>query len=160
MEGFPGPSCFGCSARIIDFKDRTFDSGLYTSAQIEGDPSGALNFYVGADTAFDVISYGSLFDLVLTRDGATNLVSGYLNGTQMRTFDDSAADAVFSETNNIAHFLMNDESFQDDPPLGFIDQLAIYDIALSANEVEEISVLGFQDGFESGDTSTWSSTAD
>ncbi|RYG22945.1 hypothetical protein EON82_15600, partial [bacterium] len=61
--------------KIIDFKDRTSDTGLYVL-------NGNLHFYNVAGGSGTPIAANSLVDVVLTRDGATNLVKGYVNGVQ------------------------------------------------------------------------------
>lgn len=64
-----------------------------------------------------------------------------------------------SESGNIAHFLMNDVDFSDDPPVDFIDGLAINDGASSPDEVEAIDVIVFQSGYETGSLSSRSVSA-
>src|SRR4029079_3398888 len=76
--------------KILDFKDRTSDSGLYdlnTSVQLipiaSAGPAGA--FAPNVDIR-----------LILTRDGGTGQAVGYINGVQQFTVIDSSSVAVFS----------------------------------------------------------------
>ena len=59
--------------KILDFKNLTSDTGLYTLG-------GQLNFYneaIGGPT----VGPGTFFEAVLTRDSSTALMTAYLDGT-------------------------------------------------------------------------------
>lgn len=116
--------------KIIDFKDRSSDVGLYNL-------SGEFNFYPfsfsGVATNFvpnqDV-------DLVLTRNVDTNEVVGYINGIQQIAFTDGGGDGVFSAANDIIQFFKDDfATGQSEAAAGIVDRICIHDRALSANEV-------------------------
>src|SRR5437773_5047711 len=86
--------------KILDFKDRTLDSGLYNL-------SSALNFFpvaTGPSNAFqpDVFAH-----LVVTRDAAGQFV-GYVNGVQQISFTDAAGLAIFTGPNDIMRFSEDD----------------------------------------------------
>jgi hypothetical protein len=142
LDGFPTPSqCVSgdhvCSAKIIDFKDFTSDDGLYTPDS-DGDVSaGRLQICCTeyADSQDGVIVYGQFISLVLTRDGSSGQVVAYVNGWPIIAIEDTVNLAVFDAADNVVHFLMDDSSFVDDPPLGFVDRIRIFDGALSAEEV-------------------------
>jgi hypothetical protein len=120
--------------KIIDFKNLASDNGLY-------DLSTALNYFnftTGPNGAF---SAGQFADLVLTRDSATNQVTGYVNGVEQITFTDSTSDAVFSGPNNIMHFFEDDNvTGSRESSAGSVDFIKIYDGALSAQDVAGLSV--------------------
>jgi hypothetical protein len=112
--------------KIIDFKDRTSDSGLYdlnTSVQlvpIAG--AGPANAFV---PNVDV-------SLILTRDGGTGQVVGYINGVQHFSVIDNSSISDFSAANNIIHFFMDDGGTE--ASAGVVDLIRIYDAPLSASE--------------------------
>jgi hypothetical protein len=114
--------------KILDFKDLTSDNGLYDLAT-------ALDFFplnTGAPGAF---TPNVNADVVLTRDGESGQVSGYVNGVpRITTFLDSSNLAVFDP--GIIRF------FHDDTPTGgressagVVDCIRIFDSALSSTQV-------------------------
>lgn len=119
--------------KLVDFKARTSDDGFYVL-------SGNLNFYP-VDTGTAVINAGQWAQLTLTRDAA-GLTSGYVNGVQQWQFNDSVtARATFSEPSGIAHFFMDDLAVPGEASGGRVDYIAIYDTALSAAEVSQITTV-------------------
>jgi hypothetical protein len=121
-------SDLGSFRRIVEFKNLASDRGLYNL-------NTALNFYnvvTGPGSAFapnvDV-------DLVLTRDGVTNLVTGYINGVQQLSFNDANGYGIFDGTNNIMHFFRDDNGVGGEASAGIVDRICIYDGALNANQV-------------------------
>jgi hypothetical protein len=118
--------------KIIDFKDRTTDNGLYTyndTLRFYPDTSGVSSF-----------TENTLARLILTRDSSTNTVAGYVNGIQRILFSDTENRAVFSEASSIMHFFRDDNNTNgSEASGGLLAKLAIYDGAL--NE-QEASALG------------------
>jgi hypothetical protein len=118
--------------KIIDFKDRTSDTGLYNL-------NNNLNFYnitTGSGTPF-VANVDA--HLVVTRDGSTDQFVGYVDGNPEISFTDGGALAVFSGTNNIIHF------FKDDFPTstseasgGVVGRIRIYDGVLTPAQVTDL----------------------
>lgn len=115
--------------KMIDFKDLASDNGLYTQ-------STDFDFYNFSFSPTGVIAAGDFEHIVLTRDSSTNLVTGYVNGTQQIQFTDNAGDGVFSTPNNLIRFC------EDDAPTNFreaasgsVDFIRIYDGALTGDEV-------------------------
>ena len=117
--------------RILDFKNRASDTGLYNLAT-------AVNFY-------NVASGGAVFApdtparLVITRDAATGLVTAYVNGLTQISFIDGSNLAVFDAGNAIMHFFIDDLAAPNEASAGRVSEIAIYDTALPAADV---AVLG------------------
>jgi uncharacterized delta-60 repeat protein len=112
--------------KIVDFSNLTSDNGFYNL-------NAALNFYPVTSGLAGILQPDVLVRVVLTRDGATGLVSGYVNGLQQFTIDDSVNKrAVFTGPGGIIQF------FNDDSPTSFreasggvVDQIAIYNGVLT-----------------------------
>jgi hypothetical protein len=113
--------------KIIDVKNRTADSGLYVL-------NSSLSFYGGSNTN-GVVNAG-MNHLVLTRDGATNRVSGYLNGdsTPVISFI-NATIANLTGPDNIVYFFTDDSSTARESSSGFVDYIRTYDSALTGAQV-------------------------
>jgi hypothetical protein len=118
--------------RILDFKNREFDEGLYSR-------NGRLEFFVGCcsgpggtggSSAGPVFPSGQLVDLLVTRS-ATGVFSAYVNGNLALSFLDSTGLATFSGPDNVIYFFMDDfESLQNFPTLpeagsGFVDFIQV-----------------------------------
>ncbi|HEY8175155.1 MAG TPA: LamG-like jellyroll fold domain-containing protein [Gemmatimonadaceae bacterium] len=120
--------------KILDFKDRTSDSGLYNL-------NTALNFFpvataTGSPGAFtaDVPAH-----LVVTRDAVSSQFVGYVNGVQQISFPDSSGLAVFDSTGNIMRFFEDDSvTGQSEASAGVVDFIRIYKGALTATEVRAL----------------------
>lgn len=117
--------------KLIDFKDRAVDTGLYNQ-------NGNLAFYNVAASSSPAFTVGQSEHLVLTRDSGTNTVVGYVNGVQLISFVDTSSLAVFSGANSIIHFLRDDSIQGTEASSGFLDRIRIYDGALSAAQVLDI----------------------
>jgi hypothetical protein len=90
--------------RIIDFKNRTTDSGLYSSAGT------AIVYNVGGSSfsgSGPVLANGQMVDFQLTRSAA-GLFSIFVNGTLALSFLDSTSLTTFSGPNNVIYFFMDD----------------------------------------------------
>ena len=93
--------------RILDFQNRTSDSGLYShngslvlfATTGSGDPSGG--------TAGQVFTNGTMADLLMTRD-ASGLFSAYVNGNLAFSVMDTDGSTRFSGPGNIMYFFMDD----------------------------------------------------
>jgi len=113
--------------RIIDFKDRASDNGLY-------DLDGQINFFPFT-TGTGIFSPGTSVDIVISRDSVTNDFNVYAAGINILTFNDIASDAVFSATNNVINFFRDDLAFANEASAGFVDFIRIYDTPLTATQV-------------------------
>jgi hypothetical protein len=122
--------------KIIDTKDRTADRQLY-------DINSNLQFYPGVTSGSSVFTANTDAQLVLTRDGTTTQVTGYVGGLPVITFNDGAGtngpanDAVFSGPNNRIWFFMDDLAFCGGCEVsgGNVSLIRIYNGALTAAEV-------------------------
>lgn len=114
--------------KLIDFKNLTDDNGLYnldTSLDFFRDPE-----IIGPAGAF---ANGVQVTVLLTRNGATGEVIGYVNGVQQFSFIDSAGDATFTAANNIIQFLIDDtQTGGREASGGFLDFVRIYDAPIGA----------------------------
>jgi hypothetical protein len=118
----------GGFAKIIDFKDRGSDLGLYRE-----NPS-MLLFYTGSGGPEGAFPLDTYLRVVLTRDGATNDVTGYVDGVQQFSFNDVDERAVFSAADNILRILRDDGDGGENGT-GEINQFRIYSGAMTAPEV-------------------------
>jgi hypothetical protein len=121
--------------KILDFQNRASDAGLYNL-------STSLNFFpVG--TGPGVFSPDVLARVVLTRDSGTNTVTGYVNGSQQITFNDSGSAAVFGGTNNIIRFFEDDfATAQNEASAGRATEIQIYNGALTGDQVAALGGPG------------------
>jgi len=102
--------------KLISFNNLADDQGFYIL-------DGKLNFY-NFQTGTDAISAGDFFDVRLTRDGTTGLLTGYLNGVQQWTFDDTSDQ--FGATSQL-WFLRDDTDQNGEDSAGRADYIRIYD---------------------------------
>ncbi len=120
--------------KMVDFKDRTDDRGAYAL----GDRP---NFYP-AGTGAQVYANGVLAFTVLTRDASTGLLNMYVNGVQEVSFMDVNGWGDFTSANGIARFFQDDfPTGQTEAGSGFVDYIATYDRALTAQEVADLTVV-------------------
>jgi hypothetical protein len=118
--------------RILDFKNRALDEGLYNR-------NGRLEFFVGCCSGLGgtggssvgpVFASGQLVDLLVTRS-ATGLFSASVNGHLALSFLDSTGLATFSGPDNIMYFFIDDfQSLQNFPLTpeagsGFVDFIQV-----------------------------------
>ena len=118
--------------RILDFKNRQSDSGLYSTNNGElvlfatsgtNDPSAATSF------THDFTN-GTMADLLLTRD-ATGLFSAFINGHLAFRVMDTDGATTFSGPGNVMYFFMDDfvslTNYPDRPEAGtgFIDFIQV-----------------------------------
>jgi hypothetical protein len=118
--------------KILDFNNLRTDNGLY-ALNSSLDLFGTSDLGVGPAGAF---SPDQLVRVDLTRDGATNLVTGYVNGVSQFSFTDSGSAAVFSAPNHILQFFKDDKvTGGSQASAGFVNQIRIYESPLSAADV-------------------------
>jgi hypothetical protein len=120
--------------KIIDFKDRTSDNGLYNYEN-------QLSFFPGT-TGGVSFTVNTPARLILTRDSSTSTVIGYVNGVQKMSFTDTTNLATFSASNRIMHFFRDDNALGGEASGGLLTKLAIYDGALSAQDAFTLSGAG------------------
>ena len=135
--------------KLIDFKDRSTDLGLYnynTSLSylppFAPGPGGAINANIDVH-------------LVVTRDQGTGQIIGYIDGVQHTTPLDSGGDGIFSATNNIARFFQDDfPTNQTESSAGVVDRIRIYDGVLTSQEVVNLFNGGAPPGLAVPEPST------
>jgi len=111
--------------KVIDFKDRSSDMGLYTS-------NTQWNFYNVGDLG-SAPADGQAARVTLTRD-SSSLVSLYVNGALSGSFIDSGNIAIFSGAK--ANFFVDDTTnAKPEAGAGSVDYIATFDRALTATEV-------------------------
>ncbi len=115
--------------KLIDFLNRTSDSGLYNFG-------GAMTFYPGLGNGFaNSITPNTSTHLVITRDGVTNAFTGYVNGVSQFSFIDNTGASLFSGPNNIAYFFIDDVTNGGEASAGFVDYVRTYNTPLTQAEV-------------------------
>ncbi|MBI1842029.1 MAG: DUF2012 domain-containing protein [Verrucomicrobia bacterium] len=119
--------------RILDFKNATSDTGLYSL-------NGALNFYNVALGPSSPIGAGGFVQVVLTRDFAQNVV-GYVNGEQQFSFVDSSQFATLDGSDLLRLFRDEDPVYANEASAGSIARLRVYDGALTASQVAALDRL-------------------
>nr|WP_316643892.1 LamG-like jellyroll fold domain-containing protein [uncultured Roseateles sp.] len=117
--------------RIVDFKGGASDSGLYNL-------STALNFYPVVTGALGAFADGQQVRVTISRDAAGTF-TGYVNGVQQITFNDSTGLAKFDTANNTARFFRDDNAVGGEASAGSVDYIAIYNTALSAQEIATLA---------------------
>lgn len=107
--------------KILDFKDRTSDAGLYNL-------SDSLNFFPFNATVANQFQVGVLHRLVFTRDAAGN-VNTFVDGNNGLSFVDSAGQATIP---SVLHFFNDDFAFGPfESSSGFVDYIQVYDAAIT-----------------------------
>lgn len=106
--------------RIIDFKNRTSDSGLYIF-------EGQLQFYLPPVVSIigGVIQAGQEYRVRLDRDRSTSVVKGYVNDSPAFSFVDTNGDAIIQDAN--AFFFVDDEVVPGEESGGAVTRIRILD---------------------------------
>ncbi|GAA4409906.1 hypothetical protein GCM10023089_23550 [Quisquiliibacterium transsilvanicum] len=112
--------------RIIDFKNRSTDLGLYNF-------NGAIQFYPFT-TGSGIFSPGGMVNIIVTRDDATDAFNVYAGGLNILTLNDAPGDAVFSTAGKMVNFFRDDTVVSNEASSGFVDKIRFYDGALTAIE--------------------------
>lgn len=119
------------ATKLVDFHNRADSTGLYQT-------DGRLNYFPNAKSSVADFSPGMDVHVVLTRDGATDIVTGYVNGQQRFSFNDAALDATHP---NDSLYFFADDRFQggtSDASGGTVNYLRMFNGALSASEVNAL----------------------
>jgi hypothetical protein len=117
--------------RLLDFKNKTTDKGLYSFKSF-------TNFFPVATSAQADFTVGQQAVLVLTRDGPGQTIA-YVNGNQTISFADGPGDATIP---SVLHFFNDDLVFPGEESSGYVDYIRIYDNPLTPREVSELNVPG------------------
>jgi hypothetical protein len=114
--------------KIIDYKDRGSDYGLYNY-------NSALQFYPNTAGPAGAFSAFRESHVVLTRNAATLQTVGYVNATQQIAFTDAGGIAVFSGPANVIHFFIDDYIYAGESSSGTVERIRIFDTPLGTGEV-------------------------
>jgi hypothetical protein len=115
--------------RILEFKNHGADTGLYAY-------NASLNFYniVTASSFTDFIA-GQPINVVLTRDAATSLVTGYVNGVSRLSFTDNQQLAIFFAVDQPVHFFIDDNIVGGEASAGSVNWIRLYNQPLDSTGV-------------------------
>lgn len=113
--------------RVIDFKNRSVDSGLYVN-------SSQILFYDELAISSSVFSTTDYAHLLITRNGTSDLVSVYVNGSIAGTFTDTY-DRALPGVDDLFNFFRDDTISGGEAQPGHIALLRIYDYELNSTEV-------------------------
>jgi acetyltransferase-like isoleucine patch superfamily enzyme len=132
----------GVTAKLIDFANLTSDVGWYTGDAPETGDNAKMGFFTFNPPGFhlgpDPVFEDNVFaHMVVTRNGVTGEVNGYVNGVEQLSFIDSFNEAVFAELGAVANFFLDDGTGFEESG-GFVDFINIYDAPLSASAVAEL----------------------
>ena len=87
------------------------------------------------------IPSGQFVDLVFSRDGSTNTVSAWIDGSsEFLALDDSELRAVFSDTNNIARFFYDENGASENAP-GTVSTIKIFDQAYTPDTLPDAGAV-------------------
>ena len=90
--------------KLLDFRDKSSDNGLYLYY-------GKLDFYpITGDPGANVFAADQSQTVNLTRNGATQVVTGSVGGVEQFSFVDTAGIAVFDAPDNRIHFFEDDNA--------------------------------------------------
>lgn len=117
--------------KIVDFANQGADAGMYTLGT-------AWNFFPVANYPTPPAAVGVDARLTLTRD-ASSLVTVYVNGAALGSFNDTNNYADFG-TNNAKFFIDDTHTGGREAAAGAVDYIRTYDTALSSSQVAGLGV--------------------
>lgn len=112
--------------RIIDFKDRATDRGLYNYF-------GAIQFFPDT-TGAGIFTPGGMVNIIITRDDATDAFNIYADGVNILSRTDAVGDGIFSTPGQLVNFFRDDTAVPNEASSGFVDKIRFFDGALTATE--------------------------
>jgi hypothetical protein len=119
--------------RIIEFKNGTGDPGLYSL-------SGSLRFYPVTNGA--TADTGNFYAQVVLTRAANGTVTGYVDGNQRLTFNDSSSKYGVILNNTLRFFQDNTSGgVTNEASAGAVARIRIFDKALTAAEVDGLDQL-------------------
>lgn len=144
--------------RIIDFKDRQDDAGLYTfgtSLQFWGLGGATQNIHTGPAGTININTW---YTLRMTREAATNLVVCYIDSgsgfVEQFRFIDSPQDAVISGANRLFFFIDDIVNVNGEWAGGKVDYITVWDKPLTTASVQQTTVTGVVIGVDSNSSLT------
>lgn len=115
--------------KIVDFANRTADAGLYDlDANLY-----YLPYFYPLPVRPPVFLSNVPARVIFTRDQATGLVTGYINGAPQFSFIDTTQLAIFSGPDGIIRFFEG-----DDTSGGLATRISVYNGALTAAEAQTL----------------------
>jgi hypothetical protein len=120
-------------AKLLDAQDRVIDEGLYYEDY-------DLYFYDEDYGVTDLISAGTYYQVVVTRDAAGNYV-GYVDGVQQLSFTDTSGYAVISPANRLVFFRDDLSTGDGENTAGTVVRIRLFDNALTPAEVAALDRL-------------------
>ena len=112
--------------KLVSFNDLGSDAGLYIL-------NGTLNLFPEPDTSGAVVTAGVPFDVSISRNAA-GLVTGYVNGVQELSYQDTTG--AFTASTAL-YFLRDDTDQNREDSSGSADYIKIYDTATATAAVPE-----------------------
>jgi hypothetical protein len=122
------------TSKILDFHNLTSNPGLYAQ-------DGRLSFAPAASSSLLDFTPGMDVHVVLTRDGATNLVTAYVNGQERFSFYDHDSLASPPGLSNKLNFFLDDTA-DGQASGGTLNYLRVFNGALNANDVNALFAGG------------------
>lgn len=121
--------------RIFDVLNGSVDTGLYTL-------DGQLNYYPETFNSGGPVQPGGWYQVVITRDGGGQ-VTGYVDGAQALTFNDTVNDAVIDANNRLRFFQDNTGGNYPvvESSAGSMARIRLYNVALTAAQVAALDRL-------------------
>lgn len=116
-------------SKILDFKNRTSDDGLYMYKD------NTITFYPNSSST--LIKDGEYTRIALTRSSATNKMNVYINGVKQMTIDDSTGKGTIS-ADNILYFFTDDTNVTDDNEGGAVSLIRIFNYPFSDSDMEKL----------------------
>lgn len=129
----------GIVTKFIDFANMSNDAGWYAGNEPASGQTGQLAFFSPTEGFFQgptqVLENDVFANVIVTRDGSSDEVVGYVNGVERIRFADNSDEAVFSEPDRLAQFFIDDVlSGQAEASAGFVDFIKIYDQPLTPSQ--------------------------
>lgn len=123
-------------AKLVDFHHLLDDTGLYQH-------NGRLDFFPAAASPTVDITANTDVHVVLTRDSATNLFTGYVNGQSQFSFTDPGLLSTLPGLGNTLYFFVDDfATGRSEASGGTLNYLRVFNGALSAVEVNALYTAG------------------
>jgi hypothetical protein len=126
--------------KILDYKNLASDNGVYNL-------STDLNYFNASFGPTGAFAANTPARVVITRDAATQVVTGYVDGVSQFSFTDTTNDATFTGTNGIIRFFEDDNvTGQREASAGVATHISIYDGALTSAQVADLGGPGSASG--------------
>ncbi len=117
--------------KIIDFANRSSDSGLYSGR-------GVLDLYPRASGSTVQLFPGALTDLLLTRSAAGSLAA-YLNGVLSFSYDDSNTVITASGVGPLLLFADDTTTGGREATSGFVRRIRVFDSVLTPTDAADLA---------------------